>query len=354
MKRWFLAAVLAALSPLALASYASAAAGIGVSKSCPTSSQVAGVPFNCSFTVANQDTVNPVTGLSVTNTVPCPNPPACTGGSTGAVPCLVDGVAVTTLAPSGNPGSSCSGTLQETAHDCSVGSLDDFVRASGTDSGQLIGGGAAQSVEIVGCTTTLTPTPTSTPKQTPIAAGISVSKSCPTSSQVAGVPFNCSFTVANQDTANPVTGFSVTNTVPCPNPPTCTGGSTSAVPCLVSGVPVTTLAPSGNPGSICSGTLQETAPDCSVGSLGDFIRASGTDSGQSIGGGAVQSVAIVACSGTPTITPTSTPRQTAIGTSTNTPTATPTGTPGSTTPTVTPTPSSRRRQPIVLPWRLVT
>ena len=354
MKRWFLAAVLAAFAPLAFASYASAAAGIGVSKSCPTSTQVAGVPFNCSFTVANQDTVNQVTGLSVTNTVPCPDPPACTGGSTGAVPCLVNGVPVTTLAPSGNPGSSCSGTLQETAPDCSVGSLGDFIRASGTDNGQSIGGGAAQSVAIVGCTTT--PTPTSTPRQTPIAAGIGVSKSCPTSTQVAGVPFNCSFTVANQDTVNQVTGLSVTNTVPCPDPPACTGGSTGAVPCLVNGVPVTTLAPSGNPGSSCSGTLQETAPDCSVGSLGDFIRASGTDNGQSIGGGAVQSVAIVACTTTPTNTPTSTPRQTPIVTSTNTPTATPTVTPSNTTPTVTPTPSPRRppRQPIVLPWRLVS
>jgi hypothetical protein len=102
--------------------------------------------------------------------------------------------------------------------------------------------------------------------------------------------------------------------------------------------------------------VRETAPDCSVGSLGDLIRASGTDSGQSIGGGAVQSVAIVGCSTTPTNTPTGTPTrtptQTPIGTSTNTPTATPTVSPGNATPTVTPTPTPRRRQPILLPWRV--
>jgi hypothetical protein len=111
---------------------------------------VAGVPFNCSFTVANQDTANSVTGLSVTNTVPCPDPPTCTGGSKGAVPCLVNGVPVTELAPSGNPGSSCSGTLQESTPDCSVGSLADFVQASGNDGG-LLGGGAAHSVPIAPC-----------------------------------------------------------------------------------------------------------------------------------------------------------------------------------------------------------
>jgi hypothetical protein len=186
------------------------------------------------------------------------------------------------------------------------------------------------------------------------AAGMGVTKTCPDSPQVAGVPFNCSFTVANQDTANSVTGLSVTNTVPCPDPPACTGGSTGAVPCLVNGVPVTTLAPAGNPGSSCAGTLQETAPDCAVGELGDFLRASGTDNGQLVGGGAAQGVAIVACTSPPTNTPTGTPRQTPNGTSTNTPTATPTATPGGTTPTVTPTPSSSRtpRLPIVLPFRL--
>jgi hypothetical protein len=127
------------------------AAGIGVSKTCPTSAQAAGVPFNCSFTVANQDTANSVTGLSVTNTVPCPDPPACKGGSTAGVPCLVNGVPVTTLAPAGNPGSSCSGTLQESTPDCSVGSFADFVQASGNDGGQ-VGGGAAHSVPIAPCT----------------------------------------------------------------------------------------------------------------------------------------------------------------------------------------------------------
>jgi len=137
MKRWLLAAALATLSPLAFASYASAAAGMGVTKDCPTSPQVAGIPFNCGFTIANQDTVNQVTGLTVTNTVPCPDPPTCTGGSTAAAPCLVNGVAVTTLAPAGSPGSSCSGTLQETAPNCAAGVIDDFLRASGTDNGQL-------------------------------------------------------------------------------------------------------------------------------------------------------------------------------------------------------------------------
>ena len=355
MKKRFLAAVLATLSFLAFASHASAAAGIGVTKTCPTSPQAAGVTFNCIFKVTNRDTVNQVTGLSVTNTVPCPDPPDCTGGSTAAVPCLVDGAPVTALAPAGSPGSSCSGTLQETAPDCAVGALGDFLQAQGTDNGQGIGGGAAQSVAIVACTPPPGNTPTSTPTSTP--SGIGVTKDCPTSPQAAGVPFNCSFTVANRDTVNQVTGLSVKNTVPCPDPPDCTGGSTAAVPCLVNGIAVTTLAPAGSPGSSCSGTLQETAPNCAVGAIGDFLSASGTDNGRSIGGGAAQSVPIVAC----TPPPGSTPTQTPIGSSTNTPTPTPTrtptptptATPSNTTPTVTPTPTPRRtpRRPTVIPFR---
>lgn len=127
-------------------------AGIGVTSTCPTSPQAAGVPFNCSFTVANEDKDHSVSSVVVTNTIPCPDPPTCTGGSTGAVPCLVNGVPVTTLAPAGNPGSSCSGTLQESAPDCSVGSLSDFIKASVSDRGLPQSGGAAHSVLIVPCT----------------------------------------------------------------------------------------------------------------------------------------------------------------------------------------------------------
>jgi hypothetical protein len=130
----------------------SATAGIGVTKSCPTSIQQSGAIFRCQFKITNQDPANPVTGLTVTNTAPCPNPPLCSGGTKSPpLPCT-GGTDATTLAPAGTAGDSCTGTVEETAPDCSVGSVGDFIQASGTGSGGKVGGGAAHNVPIAPCT----------------------------------------------------------------------------------------------------------------------------------------------------------------------------------------------------------
>ena len=143
--------VSASVTPSVQLTHTSSAAGIGVAKTCPTSTQEAGAIFRCQFTITNQDTANPVTDITVTNTTPCPNPPQCSGGKKSApLPCT-GGTDATTLSPAGTPGDSCTGTVEETAADCSVGSLGDFIQASGLDGGQKIGGAAAHSVPIAPC-----------------------------------------------------------------------------------------------------------------------------------------------------------------------------------------------------------
>ena len=139
-------------TPSVKLTHTSSAAGIGVTKTCPTSTQQPDAIFRCQFKITNQDTANPVTGLTVTNTTPCPNPPLCSGGKKSSpLPCT-GGTDATTLAPAGTAGDSCTGTVEETATDCSVGSLGDFIQASGTDGGQKVGGAAAHSVPIAPCT----------------------------------------------------------------------------------------------------------------------------------------------------------------------------------------------------------
>src|SRR5947209_5881047 len=103
---------------------------MGVTKTCPPTPQTAGVTFQCSYSISNQ-TATTITGITVTNKVPCDNPPVCTGSTSNVItPCA------TTLQPAGNPGSSCSGQLDETAGSCNVGTLTDFLLASGTANGQ--------------------------------------------------------------------------------------------------------------------------------------------------------------------------------------------------------------------------
>ncbi len=129
---------------------AQGAPGIGLTKACPGPAPVPpGTIFECTFTV--QD-LGPdfVINLAVTDTVPCPDPPTCTGGSTFPVPCflldpnsgLPTAIAVTTLAPSGtiDPATgihtdTCGGPISQTAPAC--GATDVFfmdrVEATGVD-----------------------------------------------------------------------------------------------------------------------------------------------------------------------------------------------------------------------------
>jgi len=164
-----------------------------------------------------------------------------------------------------------------------------------------------------------------------ITVGLSISKTCPNGSVPPSSTFICTFSITNLDTANGVTGLAVTNTVPCPNPPTCTGGTTTAVPCNQSGSPVTALGPNGTATDTCTGSVQETAPACGASTIlfRDQIAATANDGANLATGSTTNSVSVLACTPTPTNTPTTI--------ATNTPTRTPTNTP---TPTSTPVPSN--------------
>src|SRR5689334_9027430 len=91
VKTWALVASL----PLAVISYASA--GMGVVKDCPTTPQTVNVTFQCSYTISNTDAAHPITGITVQNSIPCNDPPFCTGATVVPItPCS------TTLAPAGS------------------------------------------------------------------------------------------------------------------------------------------------------------------------------------------------------------------------------------------------------------
>jgi hypothetical protein len=122
--------------------------------------------FTCSGTVQNLNQAASVVNLSVTNTVPFP------GGTTSPISCTVGGIAVTTLQPNGNPGDTCSYSVQETASACAPGGdtiFADSVEASGTDTGNNgpVTGSGSGAVTILQCTPTPTSTPTMTPTRTP-------------------------------------------------------------------------------------------------------------------------------------------------------------------------------------------
>jgi hypothetical protein len=93
--------------------------------------------------------------------------------------------------------------------------------------------------------------------------GVLVTKSCPAAPVTSGTTFQCTFSVQNTDPNHGVNTLVVTNTVPCSDPPTCTGGVTTTVPCNQGGVEVTALAPLGFAADTCTGAVEETAPFCS-------------------------------------------------------------------------------------------
>ena len=174
MKKWLLVISL----PLAFLSQVSAqtTSGFNISKTCPSTPVAPGSMFTCTFSVQNNDPVDATTNLSVTNTVPCPNPPTCTGGTTSAVPCT-GGTSATSLAPKGTAGDTCTGSIQETAPACGATNINfrDQIVASGTQGTNTPISTTNNSVTILACTptptnppiNTPTPTRTSTPTATP-------------------------------------------------------------------------------------------------------------------------------------------------------------------------------------------
>ncbi len=193
--------------------------------------------------------------------------------------------------------------------------------------------------------------------------GIGATKSCAPSTASGGAAIQCSYTIQNLTPDDPVTGLTVTNTIPDPiaPPSECTGTVPSVdpnVPCFlldpVTGLPtatqVTTLAPMGtiDPGTgihldTCGGIIDEAAPSCETSDCHFTDRVFGTGvvigaSASASSGGVVQ---VLACTPTPTVTgtpPTSTP--------TNTPTNTPTPTPRIARPPCPNSPCEEHRPPL--------
>jgi hypothetical protein len=137
-------------------------AALEMTKTCPVT-ELPGASFQCTFTIENFNSPDAVLNLVVTNTVPFP------GGTPVAVPCEFPlGIPVTTLQPSGTPGDTCSGTVDEIAPACSATGatfLTDLVAASGTyASGNPASGSVTNSVQVLACV----PSPTNTPMSTPV------------------------------------------------------------------------------------------------------------------------------------------------------------------------------------------
>jgi len=188
-------------------------------------------------------------------------------------------------------------------------------------------------------------------------------KNCLPNPASGGASIQCSYTMNNLDPTDPVTGLSVTNTIPDPLAVVtneCAGtvpGVTPDIPCflldpitgLPTGTQVTTLAPLGTIDPVtgihtdtCGGVINETAPGCETSNCDFTDRVSGTgvDTGVNVSASTGGVVVVLACTPTPTNTPTNTPTDTPTNTPTGTPTDTPTNTPTNTptdTPTNTPT-----------------
>jgi hypothetical protein len=155
-------------------------------KNCLPSPATAGAAIQCSYTMQNLDLANPVTGFTVSNTIPDPlASPAdeCAGtvpSVTLNIPCfLLDPITglptttqVNTLQPEGTIDpvtgihtDTCGGILNETAPPCQTGNCNFTDRVDGT--GVMASGSSGGVVQVLACTPTLTPTPTPTATPTP-------------------------------------------------------------------------------------------------------------------------------------------------------------------------------------------
>ncbi len=183
------------LGLFAAVAFAQVPLGLAATKTCPPHAVPPLVPFVCTFTIQNEDPVNAVNNLAVTNTVPFP------GGTPVAVPCSYLGAPVTTLQPLGTPGDTCSGVVEETAA-CPNGPtvLLDLITVNGTATDGLpVSGEVTGGAQIADCppptpTNTPTNTPTSPPTNTPTSTP-STSTSTPTATPVPVVVPTLSFPI---------------------------------------------------------------------------------------------------------------------------------------------------------------
>ncbi len=187
---------------------------------------------------------------------------------------------------------------------------------------------------------------------------ITVDKTCP-SDTLPGATFVCTFVVTNLDNSATITSLTVTNKHPI-------GMAPVAVDCKQGGIPVTTLSAHGTANDSCTGSVMETAQDCTTGIDIDRIDITGFNSscactldnfdqtGPTV---ATCTPTPSSATNTPTVTPTLTPTPTPTETNTpggptDTPTLTPTNTP-TIVSTATPTPT-RTPTGTVTPTRTVT
>lgn len=136
--------------------------GFNASKTCPLQPVPAGSSFNCTFSITNQDPQHGVINLAVTNQVPFP------GGPITPVSCTQNGSPVTTLGAAGTVTDTCTGTIPETAPACGPQNIffSDHIEVTGEDAGVPglpVQSGNTNSVTILACTPTPTPTATNTP-----------------------------------------------------------------------------------------------------------------------------------------------------------------------------------------------
>src|SRR5439155_16372245 len=145
--------------------------GLSISKTCPAAPLAPGTPFSCTFSVTNLDPAHTVINLAVTNTVPFP------GGTTTSTVCNQGGSPVTTLGAKGTATDTCTGSVDEVSPDCGPSTIfyQDKVAATGIDTGinSPVSASTTNSVRVLACpptntpTATPTPTPTNTPTDTP-------------------------------------------------------------------------------------------------------------------------------------------------------------------------------------------
>ena len=90
--------------------------------------------------------------------------------------------------------------------------------------------------------------------------GFNLQKTCPISA-TPGQAFQCQVLVRNNDDQHGVANLAVTNQVPYP------GGTTTSIPCLQNGAPVTSLGALGSGSETCTGAIDEVGPACATNGL---------------------------------------------------------------------------------------
>jgi hypothetical protein len=160
----FLLTIAFLLSPDSL--FGQVITGLSILKTCPDFVDP-GSPVTCTYSLQNQDPVNGITNLAVTNTFPSP------GGPILPITCNQGGSPVTSLGHKGLSTDTCTGSIDEgTAGPC--GSTDtafvDHISATAMDGNLNVAQATEAAFIVLACTPTPTPvvnTPTNTPTNPP-------------------------------------------------------------------------------------------------------------------------------------------------------------------------------------------